>query len=98
MASGDRRIIVPASSCSHPRPTAEVIVRYFPALERHVACVRLECSLCGTPFKFIGPSKAEGYSLTEPVVTPDSYELRAPLEAAQGLATDDGGRIIRPGV
>lgn len=95
MASGKA---IDPETCKHDHPHADVAVRHFPDLKRQVAVVRLTCLDCGTPFAFVGPSKAEGYSLEEPVVDDGRLELRAPLEPAPWRTANSGlivpGRII----
>ncbi len=47
----------------------------------YTANIRVACALCGLPFRFIG--LAAGSHPSEPRVSVDGIELRAPLEPAE---------------
>lgn len=40
--------------CRHPDFTASVRVNLLTDVGPFIACVRIECAACGTPFRFIG--------------------------------------------
>lgn len=46
----------------------------------YTAEIRIECSDCGLPFRFLGMAAGSHYA--EPRVSADALELRAPLEPA----------------
>jgi hypothetical protein len=46
----------------------------------YTADVRIKCAECGLPFRFIGAPF--GYSRTEPMLSVDGLEMRAPIEPA----------------
>ena len=65
-------------ACEHPDFIANVAVNRFPETGRFSADVKVECSACHEPFRFLGVPG--GLSWEVPRVSIDGCELRAPIE------------------
>lgn len=64
--------------CEHPNFEAIVTVNRLEDVKRFVADVQVRCSACGVRFRFLGLER--GLHPTEPRVSVDEFELRAPIE------------------
>lgn len=67
------------ASCEHEGFAANVAVtRIEDRPDCYQADVRIECTQCGEPFRFLG--LPHGLSFTAPMLSADGLELRAPIE------------------
>jgi hypothetical protein len=77
---------MPRPPCDHNNFTAQVNVSRLSheaggTITGYAADVTVSCKQCGMPFRFIGLSG--GRSPTDPRVSVDGIELRAPIEPAE---------------
>jgi hypothetical protein len=77
-------------SCKHMNFDAEVLVNRIEDTGAFVADIRVKCSDCQLPFRWIGPEM--GLDYRKPMVSVDRRELRAPIEpdVAESIARLDG--------
>lgn len=68
----------PPGPCPHLHFDAHVVVNRMEDTGRFSADLRITCTDCGDPFRFLG--LAAGSSPYEPRVSMDALELRAPIE------------------
>lgn len=78
--SGNREAL-----CDHPSFEANVTVNRIEDKGRFVADVQVRCAKCGVRFRWLG--FAMGLHPTEPRVSVDHFELRAPIEPDGHLTT-----------
>jgi len=64
--------------CEHPDFEAHVLVNRIEDTGRFVADVHVRCAVCKVRFAFVGLES--GLHPREPRVSPDRFELRAPIE------------------
>lgn len=66
--------------CEHENFRADVAVNRLLDSGMFAADVKIECTDCGEPFRFVG--LPAGVSFERPMVAIDGLELRAPIEPA----------------
>jgi hypothetical protein len=64
--------------CEHPTFEAHVRVNRIEDRGAFVADVQVRCAACGVRFRFLGLDG--GLSYSQPMVSVDAFELRAPIE------------------
>lgn len=73
------------SECAHERFEGHVRVNRLADVGRFFADVELRCAECGTRFRWIGVPA--GLAPDRPMVSPDGFELRAPVVPDAHLTT-----------
>ena len=73
------------TDCQHVNFLSEASIGRLSEIEggpitSYIAEIRIKCTDCGLPFRFLGLSA--GSHSTEPRVSADALELRAPIEPA----------------
>ena len=66
------------ANCTHEEFDATVAVGRILDVGKFVADVRINCRVCGLPFRFVGVPA--GLSYDRPMCSIDSTELHAPIE------------------